>query len=143
MTRRRGPVVGQETAGERPAGADDARAGVAARNEVALRGRVTSAPVVKELPSGSEVVTVRLSVVREQTPMTAGSRATSDWLDCSAWSPRCRRTVQRWRPGDVVEVEGALRRRFPRGGGVSRVEVEVLGARLVTRPREPPRPGAA
>ena len=44
--------------------------------------------------------------------------------------------VSGWRAGDVVEVEGALRRRFQRGGaGTStRLEVEVLSGRLVSAP---------
>ena len=46
---------------------------------------------------------------------------------------RC--SVGRWRPGDLVDIDGALRRRFFRAEGrtATRVEVEVLGARLVER----------
>jgi single-strand DNA-binding protein len=67
--------------------------------------------------------------------MTRGSRQVCDWVDCAVWSARARRTARGWRVGDVVEVEGALRRRFYRGpGGAStRLEVEVLGGRVVTR----------
>lgn len=104
-------------------------------NAVTLRGRVSTAPTVRELPSGSSIVVLRLSVPREPTPMSKGSKQTADWVDCAAWGGRARRVVSRWAEGDVVEVEGALRRRFFRGGpGMStRLEVEVLGGRLVRR----------
>lgn len=104
-------------------------------NRVVLRGRVSGAPDERELPSGALVVGVRISVRRDGTPtvMTKGSKQTVDWLECTAWSGLTRRTVARWEVGDLVEVEGALRRRFPRGGGVSRVEVEVLRARRLAR----------
>lgn len=113
-------------------------------NCVVLRGRVSTAPEARELPSGTDIVTLRLSVPRAATPMTRGSRQTADWVDCSAWGGKVRRTVSGWRAGDVVEVEGALRRRFYRGGGgtATRLEVEVLGGRLIRREpvHEPERP---
>jgi single-strand DNA-binding protein len=48
---------------------------------------------------------------------------------------RVRRSALSWEPGDVVEVEGSIRRRFFRtgGGAASRVEVEVSAGRLVRR----------
>ena len=104
-------------------------------NVVRLRGRVSTPPEERELPSGTTIVTLRLSVAREPSPMTRGSRQTSDWVDCSAWGGKIRRTASRWRAGDLVEVEGALRRRFYRGpsGTATRLEVEVLSGRLVSR----------
>jgi single-strand DNA-binding protein len=109
--------------------------GPEARNCVSLAGRVSSAPVERELPSGSQVVTFRLVMPREQTAMTAKSKQVSDWVDCAAWNGRARRTVGAWQVDDRVEIEGALRRRFFRGadGASSRVEVEVLTARRVAR----------
>ncbi len=114
--------------------------GDAADNCIELRGRVSSAPVERELPSGAAITTFRISVPRARTPMTGGSRQSADWVDCTAWSARSRRSVASWAVGDLVEVSGALRRRFFRvGTGPStRVEVEVLGARR-WRPR--PLPG--
>lgn len=108
---------------------------VTTANVVRLRGRISSGPTERELPSGSEVVSFRLSVPRARSPMTNGSRQASDWVDCSVWGARTRRTAARWRVGDVVEVEGALRRRFQRGeaGTSTRLEVEVLGGRRLTR----------
>jgi single-strand DNA-binding protein len=112
-------------------------------NEVTLRGRVSSAPEPRELPSGTCIVTLRVSVPRASSPMTKGSKQTSDWVDCVAWGSRQRRSVATWRVGDVVEVEGALRRRFYRAGGgtAMRLEVEVLAGRVVRRADR--RPGAA
>lgn len=107
-----------------------------ALNEVRLVGRVTSAAVERTLPSGDTVMGFRVVVARERTPMTAGSRQPSDWVDCAVWGGRVRRAAATWQVGDVVEVEGALRRRFFRsadGGGGSRVEVEVLAGRRVAR----------
>ena len=104
-------------------------------NAVRLRGRVSSGPEERELPSGSVVVGIRLSVPRDPSPMTRNSRQTVDWVDCSAWGAAQRRAASRWREGDVVEVEGALRRRSSRGAGgfSTRVEVEILGGRVVRR----------
>ena len=104
-------------------------------NLVRLRGRISTGATERELPSGSLVVSFRLSVPRAPSPMTVGTRQTSDWVDCSVWAARTRRTVMRWAVGDVVEVEGALRRRFHRGasGTSTRLEVEVLSGRRVVR----------
>jgi single-strand DNA-binding protein len=105
-------------------------------NKVVLRGRVSSAPLGRDLPSGSSIVSFRVAVVRSRTPMTAGSKQTSDWVDCVAWGSRPRKSVKSWNVGDTVEVEGALRRRFFNAGGAgptSRVEIEVLKGRVVAR----------
>lgn len=106
-----------------------------AQNSVALCGRVSSAPLERELPSGDIIVTFRLVLARDKSPMTTRSRQASDWVDCVAWGGRVRRSVGTWRVGDVVEVEGALRRRFFRmeGRTSTRVEVEVLTGRVVDR----------
>ncbi len=116
-----------------------ALSGKSTDNMVELRGRVSSAPVERELPSGTVISTFRLSVPRAKTPMTAGSTQSVDWVDCAAWSARSRRTVGGWIAGDEVEVTGALRRRHFRAGeaSTSRLEVEVLSARRA-RAREQP-----
>jgi single-strand DNA-binding protein len=106
-------------------------AGEPGDNAVELRGRVSSAPIDKELPSGAAITTFRISVPRARTAMTVGSSQSVDWVDCTVWGARTRRTVSGWLVGDEVQVTGALRRRFFRGGvGAStRLEVEVLAAR--------------
>lgn len=109
----------------------------AGENAVLLRGRVSTAPERRELPSGSVIVTFRVTVPRSATAMTRGSRQTVDWLDCVAWSAGPQRAVSTWVLDDEVEVSGALRRRFYRGGqGTStRLEVEVLRAKRISRRR--------
>lgn len=116
-----------------PGRASDDAVPEVALNQVLLRGRVSSAPTERELPSGAVVVGVRVSVRRDRTVMTRGSKQTVDWVECTAWSAGARRSLARWEVGDLVEIEGALRRRFPRGGGMSRVEVEVLRGRRLAR----------
>lgn len=108
---------------------DTAEAAVSV-NEVRLAGRVTSGPEERVLPSGDVIVTFRMSMARATTPMSRGSRQSSDWVDCVAFGARARRAVAGWQVGDQVSVEGALRRRFYRSGeGAStRLEVEVLRA---------------
>ncbi len=100
------------------------------RNDVRLVGRLSAAAVERELPSGDVCTTWRL-VVRRPTATRAGPSI--DTIDCLAWVGGVRRQCLRWRPGDVIEVEGALRRRFWRspGGPTSRCEVEVRRARRV------------
>ena len=110
---------------------------VAGENSVLLRGRVSTAPERRELPSGSVIVTFRVTVPRSAKAMTQGARPTVDWLDCVAGGAGPQRTVSSWSLDDEVEVAGALRRRFYRGGqGTStRLEVEVLRAKRVSRRR--------
>ena len=110
-------------------------AGEGTLNEVVLRGRVSGDPQVRELPSGTTLVSFRLVLARARTPMTASSKVVSDWVECSAWGARVRKQAAGWHDGDHVEVRGAPRRRYYRAGEQSRssVEVEMLGGRLVRR----------
>ena len=107
------------------------------RNEVVLVGRVSGEPAERELPSGDVIVTWRVVVDRPPPRATdTGGRAQSiDTIDCVAWKPGARRTARGYVAGDVVAVEGALRRRFWRGGGAlaSRCEVEVAVTRRMAR----------
>lgn len=99
-------------------------------NQVQLQGRLSREPEEKVLPSGDTVWSFRVIV-----PRGDGDRPGVDWVDCSVWAGRLRRTVAKWGAGDEVEVEGALRRRFFRvaGQSVSRVEVEASRGRLIRR----------
>ncbi|MGH8895017.1 MAG: single-stranded DNA-binding protein [Actinomycetes bacterium] len=108
-------------------------------NEVRLVGRLAAEPVRRELPSGDVLVSFRLVVQRQTTTRgasAAGSTSRSptvDAIDCAAWRKDVHRSLGRAAPGDVLEVEGALRRRFWRsaGGAASRSEVEVMRIRRV------------
>lgn len=101
-------------------------------NEVRLVGRVSQPPQERVLPSGDSVWTFRVVVPR---PEQDRSRQSVDALECAAWSPRARRSVSTWAADDVVEVSGALRRRFFRTatGAASRVEVEMSSGRVIRR----------
>lgn len=106
------------------------------RNDVFLVGRVAAVAAPRTLPSGDVMTAFRLVVDRpEQRRREATRRSTVDTLDCVAWRADVRRTVSGWAPGDVVEVSGALRRRFWRSpaGPASRWEVEVGQARRLSR----------
>ena len=100
-------------------------------NEVRLRGRLADQPEVRELPSGDQVVTFRLVVGRRRT---RGSQVSVDTIDCTVWSASLQRRATSWNAGEVLVVEGALRRRFWRSpqGARSRYDVEV---QKVTRVR--------
>lgn len=102
-------------------------------NQAHLVGRVAAAPEVTKLPSGDEVVTWRLVVEREgaqQAPYV-------DTLECAAWTARTRRSASAWHSGDIVSIEGALRRRFWRDaqGLRSRYEIEVSSVRRLVKAR--------
>lgn len=101
-------------------------------NEVRLIGRISQEPVERILPSGDRVWTFRLVVPRGEG---ARSRQSVDSLECAVWAARPRRSVSKRAVDDVVEVTGAIRRRFFRAAGstASRVEIEVAACRLIRR----------
>lgn len=98
-------------------------------NEVALVGRVSAAPETRELPSGDELVTLRLVV--DRPPEKGATRRAVDVVDVACWSRRTRRSATALLPGDTVRVEGSLRRRFFGGAGGRTSRYEVEAARLV------------
>ena len=102
-------------------------------NEVRLVGRISQPPQERVLPSGDTVWTFR--VVVDRPARRSRSRQSVDALECAAWTSRARRSVANWSVDDVVEVNGALRRRFFRSGGAaaSRVEVEMTSGRVIRR----------
>ena len=106
-------------------------------NEVRLVGRLADDPRLRELPSGDSLWSLRV-VVERPVPSAGGrSRQRVDTLECAVWSGRLKKQVARWSGGDIVEVSGALRRRFFRAAGAtaSRVEVELTGGRIIRRAR--------
>jgi single-strand DNA-binding protein len=110
-------------------------------NEVRLVGRVSGVGQERELPSGDTVSAVRVVVPRDPpdrrraTAKSPGARV--DTIDVACWSGRTRRTARSLEVGDVVLVEGSLRRRFFRAGGgaASRYEVEAATLRRVAADR--------
>ena len=102
------------------------------RNDVVLRGRMSAPAEVRTLPSGDTLVSFRL-VVRRPEPRPGVSRSTC-W-PASPTTASLQRRVAAWQPGDVVEVEGALQRRFWRtGSGTASVcEVNCRRGRKVPR----------
>lgn len=115
------------------------KAGPTHVNEIALVGRINAEPAVRVMPSGDEVTMLRLVVDRPRGHRRSdGDRSTItvDTFDIACWTARTRTRAAKLTPGDVVRVEGALRRRFHRTptGPVSRYEVEAATLR-----REPSR----
>jgi single-strand DNA-binding protein len=124
-------TVARQSAAVGAAGAGESR------NEVVLVGRVSGRSDERELPSGDLIATFRVVVDRPPTRRAgaAGRAVTVDTVDCVAWTKALRRKVVALAAGDVVAVEGALRRRFWRSGGAaaSRYEVEVVNLRRIGR----------
>ncbi len=126
------------TASTRPRTSQDDPGGDATRNEVVLAGRLAADAEERELPSGDQIVTLRVIVPRKgghrrrAAPEGGGPRPVSvDTIDVVCWTAATRRAALRLRAGDVIEVEGALRRRFFGGptGRQSRYEVEAAALR--------------
>ena len=88
-------------------------------NDLLLRGRVSAPAIEKELPSGDKVVEFRLIVSRAE-------RGGVDTLDVAAWSSKVRRSALTLKEGELVEITGAIHRRFWSGpaGVASRWQVE-------------------
>lgn len=105
------------------------------RNEVVVVGRLASGPAVRELPSGDSVASFRVVVRRPESSRPRPGSPRVDALECAAFRGDVRKTLRSWREGDVVEVTGALRRRFWRTGGApsSVWEIEVAKARRLVR----------
>lgn len=119
----------KQNSGVMVAGAADSE--TQAVNEVRLVGRVSQDPERRELPSGDVLWTFRLVVARPADHVGPSV----DTIDCAAWTGRAQRSVSAWHAGDVVEVNGSVRRRFFRGGAgaASRTEVEVGRGRVIRR----------
>jgi single-strand DNA-binding protein len=107
------------------------------RNEVLLVGRLAAPAEERELPSGDVLSSFRVVVDRPPARRPApGTRPpTVDALECVVWTAALRKAAAGWGPGDVLEVQGSLRRRFWRAptGASSRYEVEVVRAKRVAR----------
>jgi single-strand DNA-binding protein len=119
-----------------PASAETADAGH--QNSVVLIGKIAGPPTDRTLPSGDVLVTWRVVVRRPapSRPAPGTVRGTSvDTIDCASWRADVRRAAAGWTTGDLVRIEGSLRRRFWRtaAGTASRCEVEVSHVRRLAR----------
>lgn len=101
-------------------------------NYVFLRGRLAASPEEKELPSGDLMTVFRLTVARP-----ASDRVRVDSLECVTTRARARRSLARAQPGDELEVQGSLHRRFWRSpaGAASRYSVDAETVRAVRAAR--------
>ncbi len=104
-------------------------------NEVTLVGRVSAAPERRDLPSGDQLVTLR--VVVDRPPQKGVTKRAVDVIDVACWTKRTQRTASGLAPDDGVRVEGALRRRFFAAGGGRASRYEVEASRLVRVTRQP------
>ena len=97
-------------------------------NEVVLEGALVGDPTERELKSGERIWMFQVAAPRVSEPGV-------DWLDCSVREGRLLRAVSSWTEGDVVRVEGHLRRRFfhVAGGSRSVVELTAQSGRRVKR----------
>lgn len=102
------------------------------RNDVVLRGKLSAPAELRTLPSGDTLVSFRL-VVRRPDLQTRGR--TTDTLPCITYDRALQKRVAAWQTGDVIEVEGALQRRYWRTatGTTSVTEVNCRRGRKVPR----------
>ena len=92
-----------------------------ANNVVLLRGRVSSEPRLRELPSGSAIVNLEVTTVLDETSVSVPVVVEAATVECAA--------------GDEVVVVGAVRRRFFRAGGATQSRTEVLADKVVRASR--------
>jgi single-strand DNA-binding protein len=95
-------------------------------NVVFLQGRLSSDPVMRELSSGSRLLSLEVS-----TPTDSGTATVPvAWFDPP--------TVPDWGAGVDVVVRGVIKRRFYRSGGGTQSRTEVVAAEVceVTKRRQ-------
>lgn len=100
-------------------------------NEVRIVGQVRGEPEVRTLPSGDEVVALRVSVARDRAARRSTRSPLSDVFDVSCFTARTRRTGARLVEGQTVEIAGAMRRRVWRTGSAvsSRMDLEAVSVK--------------
>ena len=90
-------------------------------NVVLLRGRVSSEPRVRELPSGSTIVNLEVTTHVDDTSVSVPVVVERASVECVA--------------GDEVVVVGHVRRRFFRAGGITQSRTEVFAEKVVRASR--------
>jgi len=102
------------------------------RNDVVLRGRLSAPAELRPLPSGDTLLVFKL-VIRRDDPRPKGPK--SDTITCVSLNGALVKRASAWTTDEVVEVEGALQRRFWRTatGTAMTYEVNCRRARKVAR----------
>jgi single-strand DNA-binding protein len=88
-------------------------------NIVVLQGRLSSAPVVRPLASGSILLSLELTT----TVDGAAASVPVAWLDPPA--------SVAWEAGDELVVTGTVRRRFFRSAGFTQSRTEVVATQVI------------
>jgi single-strand DNA-binding protein len=105
-------------------------------NEVRLRGRLSGTPERRQLPSGDEVVRLRLVLARgdgvtDAIPVQVGPAPGPGRRARNGQTGRRALTdAERLLPGSWVSVEGRLQRRWWQAGGGRRSQLEVVATAL-------------
>jgi single-strand DNA-binding protein len=90
-------------------------------NLVVLAGVLAKPAQYRELPSGSNLLTLEVTVPREDAPAEPVPVA---WFDAPAWAASLD-------GGSPVVVIGRVRRRFFRSGGATQSRTEVVAERVL------------
>ena len=90
-------------------------------NVVLIRGRVSSEPRLRQLPSGSTIVNLEVTTQVAHGSVSVPVVVESASVECVA--------------GDDVVVVGHVRRRFFRAGGSTQSRTEVLAEKVVRASR--------
>jgi single-strand DNA-binding protein len=90
-------------------------------NLVVLEGVLAKPAQYRELPSGSRLLTLEVTVPRENAPAEPVPVA---WFDAPAWAASLD-------GGAPVVVVGRVRRRFFRAGGATQSRTEVVAERVL------------
>jgi single-strand DNA-binding protein len=101
--------------------------------DVVLVGRLGSRIDERQLPSGDTLTAFTVVVDRPKNARAPGSAVTVDAIPCQAFRAAVVRRLATLEPGQWVEAQGRLRRRFWRapGGLGSAMEVEVSRLRVM------------
>ena len=104
-------------------------------NSVILVGRLAAPAERKEMPSGDALWTWRVVVARPKAQVRKNGSSV-DTIDCTTFSKTLGRSAEKWEKDAVLEIAGALGRRFfrtPSGTG-SRYEVECNAVKKLKNP---------
>jgi len=96
-------------------------------NSVHLSGHLGQGTLERELPSGDTIVTFTVVVPRA----TPGDGPTVDAIACQVRTRVLRTRVLGMAPGDPIEVDGWLQRRFWRGAGGLGSATEVVATTVI------------